>query len=193
MSVKFCITSGAVPGNLTCGMDVPTGVEEKPVRLDAMGVGPRYVTYSTKCFQKLIKTFEKMPDDDTNIWQCRIVVNLAPVESVFCISFIPADPYSPQTLLIMRMRDLNQTAESYPVYCCDFSAYKFMLPQERVDQIFDISKLSIPQTIEQFDASLIPIFEKVLVYLSREKKLRGMALTLTNQDNTLKTYVWLKG
>jgi hypothetical protein len=68
-----------------------------------------------------------------------------------------------------------------------------MLPKERVDQIFDISKLSIAQTVEQFDDSLIPIFEKVLGYLKQEKKLRGMALILRDHAGALKTIVWFKG
>ncbi len=192
MSVKFCVVAGASRRSLTCGMDTQTELPDTPVLLGSMG-RPQYYIYTHKFLWKRIKVAEEMTDDTPNILRGRIICILAAVESVFCISFIPTDSSIPQILLVMRMGDISETAESYPVYCRDFSPCKFMLPQERVDQVFDISKLSIAQTVEQFDASLIPIFEKVLGYLVQEKKLRGMALTLTNQDGSLKTYAWLKG
>jgi hypothetical protein len=190
MSVKFCVVAGASRRSLTCRMDVQSEWEDTPILLGAMG-RPKYYIHTPKFLRKRIKVAEEMADDTPNILRNRIICNLAPVETVFCISFIPADPYTPQTLLVMRMKNPKETAESYPVYCFDFPAYKFMLPQERVEQVFDLSKLSIAQTVEQFDASLIPIFEKVLANLKREEKLKGMALTLTSQEG-LKTYVWLK-
>jgi hypothetical protein len=191
MSVKFCSVAGAARRSITCGMDVPPELEQTSVRLGALG-NLQYKIYSPKFLQKRIKAAELISDDTPNILRSRIICILAPVECVFCISFIPADPYTPQTLLVMRMRDTSETAESYPVYCLDFPACKFMLSQEGVEQVFDLSKLSIAQTIEHFDDSLIPIFEKVLGNLKREEKLKGMALTLTNQEG-LRTYVWLKG
>ena len=134
-----------------------------------------------------------MSNDVPDIWRGRIICTLAPIESVFCISFIPADPFIPQTLLVMRMKDVDATAESYPVFCFDLPAYKFMLPQKRADQVFDISKLSIDETLGQFDHSLTPIFKKVLGYLQQEEKLKGMALTLKNQEEGLHTSIWFKG
>ncbi len=193
MSVKFCIVSGAVRMPSTCRMNAQTKLADTPVRLGAIGMGPQYKTFPTKYLWELIKVFEKKTDDTPNIWKCRIVVALASVESVFCISFIPTDPFLPQTLLVMRMKDVDATAESYPVFCFDFAAYKLMLPQDRVDQVFDLSKLSIEETLGQFDHSLTPIFKKVLGYLQQEEKLKGMALTLKNQEEGLHTSIWFKG
>ena len=191
MSVKFCIVAGAAE-IFHVWNGCASRVENRP-RLGWVRFGNlQYKIYSPKFLQTRIEVAEEMTDDTPGIWRGRIICTLEQVESVFCISFIPADPYTPQTLLVMRMRDTSETAESYPVYCLNFPACKFMLPQEGVEQVFDLSKLSIAQTIEHFDDSLIPIFKKVLGYLEREEKLKGMALTLTNQDG-LKTYVWRKG
>ncbi len=191
MSVKFCIASGVARTSQSCGMDVPTELAETPVQLSTMG-RPEYNTHSQRFLRKRVKVAEEMSNDVPDIWRGRIICTLAPIESVFCISFIPADPFIPQTLLVMRMKDVDATAESYPVFCFDLPAYKFMLPQKRADQVFDISKLSIDETLGQFDHSLTPIFKKVLGYLTQEKKLKGMALTLKNEEEALYTSIWLK-
>lgn len=192
MLVKFCIASGAARISPTCGMDETNALDENPVRLAAMG-RPQYKTYSPELLQSRINVAEKMSDDTSNIWRNRIICSLAPIESVFCINFIPTDPTLAQILLVMRMKSLDETAESYPIFCQDLPPYKFMLPKERVDQVFDVSKQTIPQTIEQFNPVLRPIFEKTLGYLTKEKKLKGIALTLKNQDGALSTYIWVKG
>lgn len=191
MSVKFCIASGAARFPPTCGMDETTALVETSVRLGAMG-RPEYKIYSPELLQNRVKVAEKMSDDTSNIWRNRIICTLAPIESVFCINFIPADPTQVQILLVMRMENLDETAESYPVFCLDLPTYKFILPKKGVDQVFDITKQTIPETIGKFNPVLRSIFEKVLGHLTKEKTLKGMALTL-NQDDALRTYIWLKG
>jgi len=172
-------------------MDDNNALVETPVRLGAMGL-PKYKIYSPELLQNRVKVAEKMPDDTSNIWRNRIICILAPIESVFCINFIPTNPTQVQILLVMRMKNLEETAESYPVFCLDLATYKFILPKKGVDQVFDISKQAIPETIGKFNPALRTIFEKVLGHLTKEKKLKGMALTL-NQDGVLSTYIWLKG
>jgi hypothetical protein len=190
MSVKFCIAYGATKISLTCGMDGRSeSADLSSFRLSELG-RPKYKTYTPEMIRKRIEVAQSMPDDTRNIWRNRIICTLAAVESVFCISFIPKDPSQLQILQVMRMKDVNEIADSYRVYYCDYSPYKFMMPKESPDQVFDLARCNISQTVEHLESdSLIPILTKALGYLIQDKDLGGLVITFEN----LRTYIWLKG
>ena len=190
MSVKFCIVYGATKLSLTCGMDATSeSADISSFRLCELG-RPKYNTYTSEMIRKRVEVAQSMPDHTRDIWRNRIICTLAAVENVFCINFISSDPSKPQILQVMRMRDLDETADSCRVYCCDYAPYKFMMPKERPDHIFDLARREISQTVEHLEpGNIIPIVNAVIGYLVRDKDLKGLVITFENQ----KTYIWLKG
>lgn len=196
MVVKFCFASGWSPRQGDCGMEhmsYPASYREdpevakfKPDRLGDLG-SIRYKTYTSEHLRARIEAAKGLPDDTKDIWRNRIICILAPLEAVFCINFIPLDPHQPQTLQVMRMKEINESADSYPVYCFDCSPYKFILPQEYADQVFELAQWDF----SQIDSATEPLF-LAIQYLKNEKDLKGMALTLHGGQGMLKTYIWIK-
>ncbi len=194
MAVKFCFASGYSARIGSCGIEqvpYPATCEEDtevakraPFRLGDLG-SLRYYTYTLEDLQARVEAAKEQPDDMRNIWRSRIICILAPIETIFCINFIPSNPHQPQTLQVMRMHDLNESASSYQVYCYDYSPYKFILPTEHADQIFNLSQWDFSQ-IEPGPLIL------ALQYLKNEKALRGMALTLRSDEGNLNSYLWIK-
>jgi hypothetical protein len=188
MTVKFCFASGYSPIVPTYAVDEATSGEEAticgPCKLSEVGY-LKYQTFSPEFMKDRIKASKELPREMEGIWRERIICILGPIEAVFCINFIPLDPHQPQTLQVMRMRDLEEDAASYPVYCHDYPFYKFILPKAEPDRVFDLSK---------WDFSLNPksVIVRALKCLKREKALKGMALTLQGAEGDFKTYVWIK-
>ncbi len=202
MAVKFCFTSGYFPKPIPCGMEAVSypatyGKEEKltemsnntPVRLGDLGF-LEYETHTSEFLKARVEVAMSFSDDKKDIWRLRIISILARAKTVFCINFIPANPYQPQILQVMRMNNLEEDAAPYRVYCYDSSPYKLILPKEHPDQVFDLSQW-------QFAPMEKPTYftwalTRSLQYLKNEKALKGMALTLQAAQGDLKTYVWIK-
>lgn len=194
MAVKFCFASGCSPKISGCGIDHafypethekdPEIAKCAPVRLGDLG-SLRYKTYTFDRLLARVEAAKGLPDDTKDIWRSRIICILAPIETIFCINFIPSNPYALQTLQVVRMNDPNESASSYPIYFCEFSNYKFMLPKEQPDQVFDLSKWDF----SEIEAEPLIL---ALQYLKNEKSLKGLALTLQNHQGNLSTYVWIK-
>ncbi len=204
MAVRFCFARGWSPQVFSCGMEdlpyTPTfGKEEIPettnitqVRLSDLGP-LQYKTYTPEVMRARVEVAMSMPDERKDIWKNRIICILGPLESVFCINFIPSDPHQPQILQVMRMKDLNESAVSYRVYCCDFLSYKFIIPKEHPDQVFNLSQKDVSQLIPVVEPTdHTPVIAQALHYLKNEKTLKGMALTLQSAQGNFKTYVWIK-
>lgn len=194
MAVKFCFASGCSPTQVTCAGEQASflvtheedleGAKCTPVRLGDLGP-LSYKTYALNVLRGLWAAAMGMPDDTKDIWRNRIICILAPIKDVFYISFIPSNPYKPQALQVMRMNDLNESASSQKVYCCNFLNCKFILPKEQPDYVFDLSQWDF----SQFEAEPLTL---ALQYLKNEKTLKGMALTLRDEHGQLSTYVWIK-
>ena len=102
-----------------------------------------------------------LSDDVKYVWRHRIICILGLFKTVFCINFIPADPHRSQILQVMRMKNLEETADSYPVYDYEFSQYKCILPEERPDQIFDLSEWDfchLDPTVKDSNRAIISCF-----------------------------------
>jgi len=113
-------------------------------------------------------------------------------ESVFCINFIPEDPSKPQIIHVMRLKDEKEDVVTYPVFCHELVHLKFILPVEKADQVFDLSKCRVSQTLENVTPGLIPIIEKSLDCFLKDVRSKGLALTLESKTGTPATYIWLK-
>jgi hypothetical protein len=189
MSVKFCFARGWAPRPFTCGMDIPSPLTgSTPIRLGDLG-GLTYKTYTPEFLRARVEVSESLSDDTKEIWRNRIICILA-VENVFCINFIPSDPNKSQILQVMRLKDPEANAASIRVYCCDYSPYKFMMPKESPDQVFELGRWDISQTVAHLKSdSLISIVTKAIGYLIQDRDLTGLVITFENQ----KTYIWLKG
>jgi hypothetical protein len=191
MAVKFCFAGGYFQKSVREDVSSPEThrKEEIPV------LGPlKYKTYTSEHMGPRLERAMSLSDDMKNIWRHRIICILGIFEKVFCINFIPSNPRQLQILQVMRMKDLTETADSYPVYCCnDFSPYKFILPKEHPDHVYDLSQWDfshLDPTVEYDE--LIQGIALALDYLKKEKRLQGMALTLQLAQGAFKTYVWIK-
>jgi hypothetical protein len=136
-----------------------------------------------------LETANSLPDDTYDIWRCRIIYLLTPQESVFCISLIPDNPSKGQIVQVIKLKDKE---DEYQEFNHDYLAYKVILPKEFADQVFDLSKYEISQTVAHLKPRhLIPILMVALYYLSNDSNLKGLALTL-EEDRKQRTYIWLK-
>lgn len=158
MSVKFCFASGCAPKPLSCGMEAlsypaahmmgeetsPERANSKPFRLDEVG-HLKYKTYTPEILRARVEVAMSSSDEMIDVWRARIICILGPLETVFCINFIASDPHQPHILQVMRMKDLEESAASCPIYCCDFSPLKFILPKAEPDQVFDLSQWEFSQ------------------------------------------------
>jgi hypothetical protein len=189
MTVNFCFASGYSPTVPTYAVDEATYGEEAticgPCKLSEVGY-LKYKTFSPEFMKARLKASKELPREMEGIWRERIICVLGPIKAVFCINFIPSDPHQPQTLQVMRMRDLEEEAASFPVYCHDYPSYKFILPKAHPNEVIDLSELDFSRLNPKS-----PIV-RALKCLKQEKALKGMALTLQNSKGDLKTYVWIK-
>jgi hypothetical protein len=196
MAVKFCYVGGYFHAPVTGSMEelfvpttygdgeIPEKVKYIPFQLSESGC-VKYRMYSPEELKDRIIGSKGLPKETKDLWRYRIICVLAPVEAVFCISFIPYDSNQQQVFQVMRMKNLEEEAASYPLYCHNHPPYIFILPKEHPDKVFDLSK---------WDFSLNPksAIVRALKCLKREKTLKGMALTLQGAEGDFKTFVWMK-
>src|ERR1700733_5423773 len=145
MSVKFCIVRGWAPRSSTCGMEeLHPSPGSTLIRLGDLG-SLKYKTYTPEFLREQVEVSELLSDDTKEIWRNRIICILA-VESVFCINFIPLDPNKSQILQVLRLKNPEANAASIRVYYCEYLSYRFMMPKEIADQVFDLARSDISQT-----------------------------------------------
>ena len=174
-----------------CGQDRFPSMGLEPIRLDTWTIYYKiYAPHRLKLCEQLADSANDHIAED--IWRGRTLFTLAQSESIFCINFIPTNPYEAQMVLVMRLHG-GMDAPSYPMFCHNYPTLKFILPVKMPDQVFDLLKKGIPETINQFESHRRSIIEKALTYFSKDPHSQGLALTLKNEDGSQKTYIWLKG
>lgn len=195
MSVKFCIASCKWSDSqpLKCCGGSPISTQNIiPFRLGSITT-LYFEKYANGQLSKYLKAANSLPDDTYDIWRFRIYYLLAPDKRVFCINFIPQNPAKGQIVQVMRLKG-EEDVSQYEEYNHEYPTYKFILPVERAEQVFDLSKCEISLTVAHLKPlTLIPIVQKALECLTQDLGLKGLALTLEDKDGKQKAYIWLKG
>jgi hypothetical protein len=191
ISVTFCIVNGKWPQSVAsgCAWDKPP-MSTRRIQLGTLEI--LYKNYSPRLLQSCKEISFALPDTSYDIWKVRTMYTLGQSESIFCINFIPEDPSKPQIIHVMRLKDEKQDVSTYPVFCHEHVHLKYILPVEKADQVFDLSKCRVSQTLDNVTPGLIPIVEKALTCFLKDVTSKGLALTLESKRGTPSTYIWLK-
>jgi len=198
---NFCMAMGSWP--------VPTlssdSGSDSSLHLSALSTAP--LQYPLACLGKticnhmppsaILKCLQHFqnPNNDKEyaVDRFRTVFTLLQSEAIFCINFIPKNPHgSSQVIHVMRCEE-KQDPNEIPVYCHDAANLKYLLPVEKADRIFDLSKSEISQTVENLNSELRNIIQAALVCFLKDTEATGVALTLKpDADKPCVTYIWLK-
>jgi hypothetical protein len=192
MAATFCIVSGSWPSaNLVgCGLENSIPLEnQNPVQLGELGPALQK-RLSQSAISKCLKLFEdSQRDNEHEIDRFRTFFTLMQSEAICCINFIPRNPHELQTIHVMRLQD-DQDPKKVPVFC-HANVFKYILPVERADHVYDLSQRSVTETISQFTFPVKAVIERALACFSKDSRSLGLALTL-EEDGKQKTYIWLK-
>lgn len=163
---------------------------ENVVQMSLDSLKPALVQYSEYVLKNTLREYKQRPDEESSVWTKRILFTLARNQSIFSISFIPSNSNKAQMIQVIRLKE-GHAPET--LFFHHYVNYKFILPVETADRVFDLSKWKVPVTVESLKPSLVPAVTKALGYLKKESDLSGLALTLESKAKTPVTYVWLKG
>lgn len=148
---------------------------------------PAMMRYTDSVLKKTLEEYERRPAHENSVWSNRILFTLAREQSIFSISFIPADPNKAQILQVIRQ---DRTPEH--LFYHQYLAYRFISPAKIVDGVFDPSKWQVSAIAESLKPRLATVVSKAVDYLKEDFALSGLALTLENKAGKSVTYVWLK-
>ncbi|HEY5235808.1 MAG TPA: hypothetical protein VIJ14_06495, partial [Rhabdochlamydiaceae bacterium] len=175
------------------GLESPIPLEsQNPVPLGELGTAIQQKRLSQSAISKCLAVFEESSNDGKHeIERFRTFFTLMQSEAICCINFIPRDPHELQTIHVMRLQS-NQDPKKVPVFC-HANFFKYILPVERADHVFNLSKEKVFETVRSFTPILSSIIEKALGYFLKDRQAKGLALTFHEESGMQKTYVWLKG
>ncbi|MBS0648731.1 MAG: hypothetical protein JSS10_05865 [Verrucomicrobia bacterium] len=148
---------------------------------------PVIMHYTDSVLKKTLEEYERRPPTENSVWTQRILFTLSRDQSIFSISFIPADPSKAQILQVMRQDRAPQL-----LFYHQYVAYRFISPVKTVDGVFDPSKWQVSAIAESLYPRLAAVINKAVNYLKEDFALSGLALTLENKAGKSVTYVWLK-
>jgi hypothetical protein len=176
---------------LGCGLENPIPSQQRnPIPLGRLGSFYQKEMLQSAIVRCVAHFEDPCKDGEYEIEKFRTAFTLLQSEAVFCINFIPKNPFELQILHVMRLQEKQDPSE-FLVFCHDH-VFKYILPVEQADQVFDLSRFEITQTFENLKPSLIPIVEKALGYFFKDSRSKGLALTLESKTGTPATYIWLK-
>jgi hypothetical protein len=177
---------------LGCGFDIQIS-SKRTVAISLGNLKPVCEEYSHKRLKSELDAAFELPDNTHDILRWRTIYTLMQNETIFCINFIPKDPTVAQIIHVMRLKDKEKEVESCRVFCHDVFNLKFILPVESADQVFDLSKKTVSETVNQFDPSIGLVIERALACFSEDLRSQGLAITLEIKAEKSATYIWLKG
>jgi hypothetical protein len=163
-------------------------IAENVFKMALESLKPAIVSYTDSVLKKTLEEYEQRSDEEKAVWRKRILFTLAREQSIFSISFIPANPNEAQIFQVVR----QDRAPEY-LFCHQYVAHKFILPVETVERVFDPSKWQVASIAESIKPRLVAVINKAVNYLREDFDLSGLALTLENKAGKQVTYVWLKG
>ncbi|MGH7890584.1 MAG: hypothetical protein ACRENF_08550, partial [Thermodesulfobacteriota bacterium] len=142
--------------------------------------------------RRMRESFEADADDADYVWKTRTLFTASCCPSIVDITFIPTAPHISQILFAKRVQD-DEDVSKCRLYCHWFSGCKYLLSVEAASQVFDLSKVSIAQTVEGWDVDYLPLIKRALTYFKNDPDTRGLGLTVMMKNSQRATTIWLKG
>ncbi len=198
---NFCIALGSWAGpslSTNCGRDsaLPlSALSTAPMQYPLGSLGQTLCQHMPpSVILKCLHNVQDSSEDETpDIERFRTVFTLLQSEAIFCINFIPKNPHDPNQIVHVMRYEEKENPKEFPVYCHDGANLKYLLPVERANRIFDLSKSKISQTVESLNPQLRNIIQAALNCFLKDSEAKGLALTLElDVDKPSQTYIWLK-
>jgi hypothetical protein len=184
MSVKFCVLTGAWP--VSCGKCAHSQILGED-RLKIAESKHRVEAITEDYLIQMRDGFDRGPDNANKwVWRLRTKWAAGCYPQVTAINFSPVDPTTAQDLYIERLQPHESLDQKY-IYYHQVAQCRFLLPVKEATSIFNLSNMSIDDSVKNFQEELRMPIGDILNRFMQDRLSNGLAITLKSG-----TFVWLK-
>lgn len=188
MAVVFHLVSAAWPSPSKCTSADLSETEESEETLSQplKSLNPQRYEYTENELEKSREKFER----DKN-WALLTIVESVRCSRIQKVSLIHKNPQKSHLIYMVKSTENDDLSKStyLPIHLP--GNYHFILGA-KVDRIFVLTQTSLKATLQEIEVENTQQIERVLSCFQQEKTTIGIALTIQERPDQIRTYIWLK-